>query len=75
MSKRSMLPFAVLAVLIGLQARAWLLSFVPTAKAMERFSPPDEKQRRSAIGTTTGLPAMLRRAFDPADDVRLERLP
>ena len=34
---------------------------------MERFTPPDEKQRRSAIGTTTGLPKTLQRAFDPAD--------
>jgi hypothetical protein len=28
---------------------------------------PDEKQRRSAIGPTTGLPKMRQRAFDPAD--------
>ncbi len=32
---------------------------------MERFTPPDEKQRRGAIGPTTGLPKMLQRAFDP----------
>lgn len=52
MSTRSMLPIAVLVVLIGFLARSWLLSFVPTVNAMERFTPPDEKQRRSAIGTT-----------------------
>ncbi len=67
MSKRSMLPIAVLVVLIGFLARSWLLSFVPTVNAMERFSPPDEKQRRGAIGPTTGLPKTLQRAFDPAD--------
>jgi len=44
-----------------------LLSFVPTVNAMERFTPPDEKQRRGAIGPTTGLPKTLQRAFDPAD--------
>ena len=62
-----MLPIAVLVILIGLLARSWLLSFVPTVNAMERFTPPDEKQRRSAIGPTTGLPKTLQRAFDPAD--------
>lgn len=67
MSKRSMLPIAVLVVLIGLLARSWLLSFVPTVNAMERFTPADEKQRRGAIGPTMGLPKTLQRAFDPAD--------
>ena len=59
MFKRSMLPIAVLVVLIGFLARSSLLSFVPTVNAMKRFTPPDEKQRRSAIGTTTGLPKTL----------------
>ena len=67
MSKRSMLPIAVLVILIGFLARSWLLSFVPTVNAMERFTPPDERQRRSAIGPTTGLPKTLQRAFDPTD--------
>lgn len=34
MSKRSMLPIAVLVVLIGFLARSWLLSFVPAVNAM-----------------------------------------
>jgi hypothetical protein len=67
MSKQSMLPIALLVILIGFLARSWLLSFVPTVNAMERFTPPDEKQRRGAIGPTTGLPKILQRAFDPAD--------
>ena len=67
MSKRSMLPIAVLVILIGFLAQSWLLSFVPTVNAMERFTPPDEKQHRGAIGPTTGLPKTLQRAFDPAD--------
>jgi len=36
-------------------------------KALDRFTPPNEKQRRSAIGATTGLPKTLQRAFDAAD--------
>jgi len=63
-----MLPIAVLVVLIGFLARSWLLSFVPTVNAMERFTPPDEKQCRGAIGPTAGLPKTVQRAFDPADD-------
>jgi hypothetical protein len=59
MSKRSMLPIAVLVVLIGFLARSWVLNFIPTVNTMQRFTPPDEKQRRSAIGPTTGLPKML----------------
>jgi len=67
MSKQSMLLIAVLLVLIAFLARSWVLCFLPAVNAMERFTPPDEKQRRSAIGTTTGLPKTLQRAFDPAD--------
>jgi hypothetical protein len=37
---------------------------LPALNAMERFTPPDENQRRGAIGPTTGLPKMLQRAFD-----------
>jgi archaemetzincin len=33
---------------------------------MDRFTPPDEKQRRSVIGSTAGLSPRLQRAFDPA---------
>ena len=67
MSNRTLLPIAVLVILIGFLARSWLLSFVPTVNAMERFTPPDDKQCRGAIGPTTGLPKTLQRAFDPAD--------
>lgn len=67
MSKRSLLPTAVLVMLIGILVRSWVVSFIPTTDAMERFTPPDEKQRRSAIGTTAGLPASLQRAFEPAE--------
>ena len=67
MSNRTLLPIAVLVILIGFLARSWLLSFVPTVNAMERFTPPDDKQRRGTIGPTTGLPKTLQRAFDPAD--------
>src|SRR5690242_5537902 len=32
------------------------------------FVPPNPGQQRAAIGPTDGLPPLLRRAFDPADD-------
>jgi archaemetzincin len=67
MSKKSLLSTAVLVVLIGILARSWLVSWPSTMNAMDRFTPPDEKQRRRAIGSTAGLPARLQRAFDPAD--------
>lgn len=42
----------------------WML---PPAVSAE-FRPPSERQRRAAIGSTAGLPLVLRWAFDPADD-------
>lgn len=62
---RGFCTFAGASILIGILARSWVLSFVPAVDAMERFSPPDENQRRSAIGTATGLPKVLQRDFDP----------
>ena len=67
MSRRKLLPLAVLVVLIGILSRSWVVSLAPTTNAMDRFTPPGEKQRRSAIGSTAGLPPRMQRAFDPAD--------
>lgn len=67
MANRSSLPAAVLVVLIGILARSWLVSWCPTTNAMDRSTPPDEKQRRSAIGSTAGLSPRSQRAFNPAD--------
>lgn len=67
MSKRSLLLLSVLVILIGLLARSWVLSVVPPTNDMAGFTPPDEDQRRAAIGPTDGLPPRLARAFQPAD--------
>jgi archaemetzincin len=67
MSKRSLLPTTVLVLLVGIVARSWGVGSAPTTNAVDRFAPPNEEQRRRAIGTTKGLPLRLQRAFDPAD--------
>ena len=63
-----MRSITVLAVLIGALAGSRGASFIPASHAMERFTPPGEQQRRSAVGATAGLPPPLERAFDPVDD-------
>jgi archaemetzincin len=67
MTKQRLIVLAVLAVLAGLAARSWILSAVRTTNAMGQFTPPDEKQRRQAIGSTAGLAPRLQRALEPAD--------
>jgi hypothetical protein len=62
-----MLLIAVRLILLGFLARSWVLNFIPAVNAMERFTPPGQKQRRDAIGATKGLPKALQSAFDPAD--------
>ena len=69
MSKRRVILLAVtsISILSGVATRFWLLSLVPATNDVPTFTPPNEAQRRAAIGPTDGLTPELRRAFEPAD--------